>query len=145
MPDKYMLTMNEEQADITIKALDLYTRLRIGQWEELAELCIYFEPKNIDDYCEKRDTAREILLAARRVVMPELTRGASFGVYKFPETERAFNVLKAVRSARAWHNNPQGGWTVDFDRPRAINVAEEMPACEVVNDAGQKTGDTGTD
>ena len=67
--------------------------------------------------------------------MPELSRNASWGVYKFEETERAFNILKAVGRDIVWHNNLQGGYEVIYDRPMAINVEEEMPKCEAIDDA----------
>ena len=146
MAEKYVLTMNEEQARVTMAALDLYMRLRIGQWDELADLCIECDYENEDDffaYREKRDEVRKRLLHARQIAMPELTRGSSWGVYKFEKTERAFNVLKAIRSARAWHNNPKGGYECYYDRPMPIHVREEMPSCEVVDDAGQDEANGG--
>jgi hypothetical protein len=81
----------------------------------------------------------------RQIAIPALKRNESWGVYKFPETERAFNVMKAVRSCIAWHKVPKGGITVNFDRPHPVNVAEKMPKCEVVEDAGQDKTDNGAD
>lgn len=133
MATTYVLTMNEEQARQTIAALDFWMRMRIGQWKELIDLCLPYEPGKADEYCEKREDAEKILMQARQVVMPDLHGdGHSFGVYNFSETERAFNVLKAVRSAIAYHHKPEGGWTVDFDKPLAVHVVEEMPKCEAV-------------
>ena len=135
---KYKLEMNEKQARTVIAALDFLMRMRIGQWDELADLCIECDYQNDNDfseYMDKRDEVIKRLFQARQIAMPELTRGASWGVYKFENTERAFNILKAVRSCIAWHNNPQGGYEVIYDRPKAINVTEEMPTCEVVEDA----------
>ena len=127
---KYRLEMNEAQARTVIAALDFWMRMRIGQWDELARLTPPPPNGNIADYQAARDKAKDLLLQARDVVMPELqdmhSLDGSFGVYKFPETERA---------CIAWHKNPQGGYEVIYDRPRAINVAEEMPKCEVVEDA----------
>lgn len=135
---KYCLEMTEEQARTVIAALDFLIRMRIGQWEELARLTPPPPNGNIADYQAALDKAKDFLLQARDVVMPELqdmhSLDGSFGVYKFPGTERAFNILKAVRSCIAWHNNPKGGYEVIYDRPRAINVMEEMPKCEVVAD-----------
>ena len=129
MAVKYELTMTEAQARVTIAALDFWMRMRLGQWRELAELCIEYELGNAEDYCRKRDDAEQILMDARKTIMPEIPRGSSYGVYHFPETERAFNVLKAIRSCMAWHDHPEGGWTVIFDRPMAIRVSEKMPVC----------------
>ena len=131
---KYVLTMNEEQAKTVISALDFYMRMRIGQWDELRYLCFNEPIEDVSKYRMLADTIDEKLFEVRQIVLPELTRGASYGVYKFENTERAFNVLKAIRSARAWHRNPKGGYECIYDRPMAINVREEMPQCEVVED-----------
>lgn len=146
---RYRLEMNEEQARTVIDALDFWMRMRIGQWEELTDLCLEPTPdsfKAIEKYYENRETANEKLFEARRIVMPELTKNASWGVYKFPETERAFNVMKAVRSCIAWHKNPNGGYLVIYDKPMAVNVTEPMPKCEAIEDAeGHKTADAVSD
>lgn len=137
---KYRLEMNEAQARTVISALDFLMRMRIGQWDELADLCMDCDYQDEDDfsaYRNKRDELSKRLFQARQIAMPDCPRGGSFGVYKFEGTERAFNVLKAVRSCIAWHENPKGGYEVIYDRPHAINVTEEMPRCEVVEDAGQ--------
>ena len=142
---KYCLTMNEKQAQVTMDALDLYMRLRIGQWDELRKLCFEIPVSKDYEYEHIRDAVDEKLMEARQIIMPELTRGASWGVYKFPCTERAFNVLKAIRSARAWHNNPKGGYGCYYDSPMPIHVREEMPSCEVVDDAGQDKTNSSAD
>lgn len=136
---KYRLEMNEDQARSMIGALDLAIRIKLGQWGELIEHCMVWEPSKTDEYCRRRDEAEAVLLKARNIVMPELTGwGHSYGVYNRTETERLYNVLLAVRSAIAYHNKPEGGYTVDFREPMSIHVNEEMPKCEVVDDAGNE-------
>lgn len=133
---RYRLEMNEEQARTVIAALDFLMRMRIGQWDELRHLCWNFgNTAGTQEYETKRNAIDEKLMEVRQIVMPDLPRNGSWGVYKFENTERAFNILKAVRSCIAWHKNPKGGYEVIYDRPRAINVPEEMPRCEVVKDA----------
>lgn len=133
---KYRLEMTEDQARITVAALDFAMRVWLGQWREIVERCMKYEPDKTSEWCERRDEAEAVLLQARKIVMPELTGlGHSYGVYNRPETERLYNVLLAVRSAIAYHNKPEGGYTVDFREPMSIHVNEEMPKCEVVDDA----------
>lgn len=138
---KYRLEMNEEQALVTVAALDLAIRIRLGQWGEIVEQCMAWdkEAESIEEWSMRRDDAEALLLQARDIVMPELRSMHSIagghGVFAKDETERAFNVMKAVRSCLAWHNNPKGGYEVIYDRPMAIHVNEEMPKCEVVEDA----------
>lgn len=134
---KYRLEMSEEQARTTIAALDLAIRIRLGQWNEIVEQCLECDYDDIDEYLKRKEDAVYILEQAREIVMPELAgkmMACSYGVYKFDYTERAFNVMKAVRSCMAWHENPQGGIEVIYDRPSAVNVTEEMPRCEVVEE-----------
>lgn len=138
---KYRLEMTEEQAKTLVNALDLAIRIRMGQWGEIVEQCMKFEAGKVDDWCERRDKANAFLLKARDIVMPELqdmhSLHGSHGVYANELTERAYNVLLAVRSCIAYHKKPEGGYTVNFHRPMAMYVAEEMPKCEVVGDEGQ--------
>ncbi len=135
---KYVLTMTEEQARITVAALDFATRVWLGQWKEIIECCLPFEKGKLKEYCERTDEAAALLLQARNIVMPELREmnslAGSYGVYSSESTERAFNVLLAVRSCLAWHKKPEGGYTVDFRKPMAIHIAEPMPECEAVED-----------
>lgn len=133
---RYRLEMNEEQARVTVAALNLAMRVWLGQWREIVECCMKYEPEKLDEWCERRDEAENVLLQARKIVMPELTGwGNYYGVYNRPETERLYNVLLAVRSCLAYHDNPAGGTTVNFREPMAIYVNEEMPKCEVVENA----------
>ena len=130
--------MNEEQARITVAALDFSMRVWLGQWREIIESCMKYEPEKLDEWCERRDDAEAMLLQARKIVMPELTGwGHSYGVYNRPETERLYNVLLSVRSCIAYHKKPEGGDTVNFHRPMAMYIAEEMPKCEVFDDERQ--------
>jgi hypothetical protein len=142
---KYRLEMNEKQARVTVAALDFSMRVWLGQWREIIECCMKFEPEKLDEWCERRDEAETVLLQARKIIMPELTGcGHSYGVYNRPETERLYNVLLAVRSCLAYHEHPEGGYTVNFRKPMAIHVNEEMPKCEVVDDGkGRETADEG--
>ena len=144
---RYRLEMTEEQARVTVAALNLAMRVWLGQWREIIECCMKYEPKKMDEWCERRDEAEAVLLQARKIVMPELTGwGNSYGVYNRPETERIYNVLLAVRSCIAYHEHPEGGYTVNFREPMAIHVMEELPVCEAIDDAkGHKTADAVSD
>ena len=135
---KYVLTMTEEQTKTLVNSLDLAIRIRMGQWGEIVEQCMKFERGDVEGWCKRRDEAEAILLRARDIIMPELadmhSLSGGHGVYAQEITERAYNVLLAVRSCIAYHDKPEGGYTVNFNKPMAIHVAEEMPKCEVVED-----------
>jgi len=143
---KYRLEMTEEQARMMIAALDFWMRMRMGQFGELIDLVMPVSPDgNVDDYLQKKECAEQVLLCVRNLLMPDL-RGmnslfGSYSVYKLPETERAFDLLKSIRSCIAWHNNPDGGYEVIYDRPHG-----EAPKCEAVEDEkGHPTSDTSAD
>ena len=129
---KYVLEMTEEQAQIAIAALDFYSRMMIGQFREVVTRCLTAEYENIDEYYESRDRAVYYLQKARNVIFPELpdSLGASYGVYHSRETIEAWHLLQAIRSCIAWERNPDGGWTVEYDRPIPHN-GEPVPICTV--------------
>ena len=130
---KYCMTMTEEQARLVIRALDFFSRMRMGQFGELIGLVLPVSGGDIDDYVARRDEVERILLDARDVLMPDLrdmnSLHGSFGVYHFADSTRAFHALQAIRSCIAWHNNPAGGVTVEFNRPPG-----DAPRCEAVDD-----------
>lgn len=147
---KYRLEMNEEQARTVVAALDLAMRIRLGQFGQIVEQCMEWEPDKTDEWCERREKAEAILLQARDIIMPDLrdmhSLSRGYGVYAKEGTERLYNVLLAVRSCLAYHEHPEGGYTVDFREPMTIYVMEELPKCEVVNDGtGHKTSNTSAD
>ena len=121
---KYRLEMTEEQAKTLVNLLDLAIRIRMGQWGEIVEQCMKFERGDVEGWCKRRDEAETYLLKARDIVMPELadmhSLSGGHGVYAQEVTERAYK--------------PDGGYTVNFHRPMAMYIAEEMPKCEVVED-----------
>ena len=119
--------MNEKQAKLVSKALELYTRLRIGQWRELIDLCVEFSD---EQYCEKRDILEPKLLDARKVAYPELNGiGHSYGVGKFEDADLAWEVHEVLRNKIAWTEHPEGGHTVNFDKPISFR-GNELAKCE---------------
>jgi len=137
MPDKipgdeYILYMDAETAQIVSRACELYARLRCGQFEEIQLLTVWPQNENGDPTFGGRiQTCREHLELARRAAFPELTGpGHSYGVGKFRDSDTAWNVYQAVRYIKAWHEHPEGGYTVDFRTPLKYSDAP-MPRCEV--------------
>lgn len=130
---RYCMTMTEPQARLVIRALDFFSRMRMGQWGELIDLVLPVSGGDIDEYCKRRDEAERILLDARDVLMPELVDMhsllGSYCVYNFEDSFAAWRTLQAIRSCIAWHNNPDGGVTVDFYRPSG-----DAPTVEAVDD-----------
>lgn len=138
MPDKipgdeYVLHMDAETARIVSHACELYARLRCGQFEELQHLTVWPQGENDDTFCERIQKCRESLEFAKKAAFPELVGpGHSYGVGRFRDSDTAWNVYQAVRYIMAWHEHPEGGYTVNFHEPLKYSDAP-MPRCEVRN------------
>lgn len=109
-----------KQLHVMLEALDLYSRLLCGQLDELEWFFkLHSEPgtvKNIDD----------VILELKKRVFPQLSETSSYPIAgsKTPtESQIAYDLLCVIRNGLAWHTNPQGGWTVDFDPP--LHTADE--------------------
>ncbi len=132
---RYILDMSEEQACQVDKALELYARLRMGQWNELIDLCLDYSDK---DFCEKRDVLQQKLMDARKAAYPELHGvGHSYGVGRFEDADSAFEIHKVLRNKIAWTNHPEGGFGVDFDPPYSF-CGHELAKCEAVPEDGKE-------
>lgn len=106
------LTLTEEQAYTLRDALETYNRLLMGQFNAVTDL---FLARDFD-----RKAAAAALLEARQTVMPELDPGGYHGIEsrEIPDRARiAFDVEQVLRHALSWHRHPEGGITVNFDKP----------------------------
>lgn len=135
---RYVLKLREEDARIVSRACELFTRLHIGQLDELVfELMKYQEGD--EDFSQKREIAKSLLMSVRSLMFPELPpfAGASHGAGHTEQDGRAWNVYQVLRSQIAWQNNPEGGYTVDF--AEAINLLGfPLPECTVEKEAANE-------
>jgi len=111
---KYTLTLNEEQARILIRALDLYSRIGIGQFEEVAQ--VYDRGLKLDL------TTRDRIRAGLNIAKVEAGHpvNGSYGIHNEKvddEFRVAYDLQKVVRHRLAWDHQPQGGMGVHFDTP----------------------------
>ena len=97
---KFILTLTEEQAQIVSVACEFYARIRIGQFREIIWKTLDMGLPT-DDYCRRRDTAEKMLFAARDAIYPELWQGtgSSYGMGKFEDADKAFDVYQVLRHA----------------------------------------------
>ena len=112
------LTMSEETARVVSIACEFYARMRFGQYKELT--WNFMEGKPDAEWCERRERAEDHLLAARKEIMPELLGwGHSYGIGKFEDADRAFDVHQVLR--------------VQFGDDRTpFTCLGELPKCERV-------------
>ena len=130
---RFVLEVNEKRAELIRNALELYIRIRIGQWHETAEVCMRTDSElSGEDYYERKEQMRPLLGEARAIWFPELGKDLSgnYGVSKFADTRIAYDVFQVLRHRMSWVLHPEGSWTVDFDRPAQFSD-QPFPLCEV--------------
>lgn len=126
--ENYVLTLTRDQALVARDALELYARLKFGQFNTITEKILPIGD-DIHDYCERRDAANDILRVAACTI---------FGsdAYRRPKvardevSDRAWVIYAAIRHCIAWHDHPEGGFGVSFDEPFSLGN-EPIPKCEV--------------
>ena len=91
------ITLTDKQAKLLGHACEFYARVVMGQFTEIPVELLSFAI-NSDEYCERRDKADELLLEARKYIYPELFgRGHSYGVGKFENADKVWDVYQAIR------------------------------------------------
>lgn len=117
---KYTLRMTSEQAKEVDKAVELLLRLKLNQYNELPFTLIDLDR---DDFCERRDEAKELLERAFHVMQG----------YKYPDKFKddewhiLYNIHQAIRYQihLAEHPNSIG---VDSYPPRSSG-GKGIPEC----------------
>lgn len=91
------LTLTDEQARVVSMACEFFARIKMGQFNEIIWHTMDFQTGS-DDYCERRDKAKELLYEARKYLFPELHGyGHSYGMGKFDDADTAFDVYQVIR------------------------------------------------
>ena len=117
---KYILDLNEEQAKAVAQACEFFARIKMGQFNEIPFLLFSNELFG-NDYCTRRDIANKYLLDARKAIYPELNGiGHSYGVGKFADADRAFDVYQVLRRALGDLGNPFS-WENHYPAVRNLN------------------------
>ena len=133
MSEKIILEMTREQAQAVMDATELLARLEIGQFEEITwKMIEHFRGHDrdgkptFDD--RSRDLANAYLKCACLAVFGVKNGWPNIGE-KNLQHHRCWAVYATIRHALAWHDRPEGGYTVDFQEPLAYG--EPLPKCEV--------------
>lgn len=134
--DKYSLTINKEQARVICEALEVYSRLKHGQIDELRNL---FR----DRWCEPNGSfnwSSEYLFdALKSVIFPELEKNSYHGVGSkiYPESTVALDVMQVLRYRLAWDRLEAEGkdkpehWGVHYNEPMRFG-SEPLAKIEAV-------------
>lgn len=91
----------------------------MGQFKEIVWRCLEWKG-DINSLCDRRDSAETFLLGARKFIYPELHgSGHSYGVGKFEDADRAFDIHQVARHALGDEREP---WST-----------QELPKIKVIN------------
>lgn len=146
---KVIIEITAEQADAISKALDLYTRIGIGQFDEVAQLAAFgvvptfntgSQPRQIASP-EQCDRLRDLMGQAKQVL--GFSRGASHGIGhqdNDASVSRAYEIGKVLDKALAEHRDPNPAFRgVNYDGlgPRYTN--DPAPVATVVKRVSDKT------
>lgn len=117
---EYTLRMNSEQTHELLQAVELFMRLKLGQYQELPFALI---PLNRKDFCERRDEANLRLKEAFRWMQGYLAANE----YKDREWHVLYNILQAVRYQVHNAEHPD---TVGVDSTPPVDIGEAgVPKC----------------
>lgn len=132
MAEKIIVEMTREQAQAVMAATELLARLEIGQFEEICwKMLDKFNGEDGFD-SDRRDRAEQYLDAACQEVFGVNQYGRPNIEKKSMQHQRCWAVYATIRHALAWHDHPEGGMTVNFDKP--MGYGEPLPKCEVRDD-----------
>lgn len=95
------LTLTDEQAQIVSKACEFFARVKIGQFGEIVWHCA-------EKHCpDNPEAAKNAWLELRKQLYPDLHgEGHSYGVGKFEEADKAFDVHQVIRYAMGDKREP---------------------------------------
>lgn len=118
------VTISDNQSKLLSSICEFYARVKMGQFNEIIW---YFLDMKLpsDDFCERRDGATRLLLKAREAIYPDLYGiGHSYGIGKFEDADKVYDVHQAIRYANGHFREPFSYYPV--------------PKCTVIRDISEK-------
>ncbi|OGT43321.1 MAG: hypothetical protein A3F13_02420 [Gammaproteobacteria bacterium RIFCSPHIGHO2_12_FULL_40_19] len=119
---KYKLTVSEKQAKVISFALDFYSRISGGQFDEIFYRFIW---KNIND--DERSKVREMLNELKFVLTGLKPNQPNMGLGKICEDGKiAYDLHQVIRHQLAKDNPNEPPYSIDLDPP--MKYSKEIPA-----------------
>lgn len=109
------------EIDHVINALDLYSRIWIGQYDHIMYEMRW--KKKCDEIDRQEKKLIDLFMAMRQITLPELNGydfSASHGIFSSERDVKAavaYDLQQEMRYKKAWFEKPEGGYTVDFNTP----------------------------
>ena len=119
------LKLTEKQAAVVVAALDLYTRVLIGQVEMVEEVLRWTYPGLS---AEGLQQARDLMKSVKEQLWG-FGPGASHGIHSpavHDNARKAYDLLQVVRNGIALAKKPEGGFQVCYDVPRQTSTEEPL-------------------
>lgn len=120
---KWNLEIDEKHAYIIMEALDVYARVKMGQFERIED---FFNDMNLSS--DQYQNIREFLPTLKRIVYPNMPMNGSYGIAspENPESSKiAYEIKKTIEHRVSWDrvgNPSKRDWKtmlgVNFDEPR---------------------------
>lgn len=125
------MTLTPEQTRVVITALDLFSRIHIGQFGTISDqFCGRLQDQTDNEQLE------EVLHTARQICFPELDGpNHSYGIARCP-TEKgkiAWDVQQVIRHCHAYAREPDGGMGVQFHQPLFVSKSVPRPTAKSIN------------
>lgn len=119
MTQRYTLEMSAEQARLLVQALDHYSRIGSGQFENVVDVYDHDYRMSL----HKKEDLRDALNLAKGVVGHPAN--GSHGIHNPNVNDcfrQAYDIQQVIRNRLAFDRKPEGGIQVDFDEPRQIST-----------------------
>ena len=121
LPSTLALTLTEAECYLQIAALDLYSRIWIGQYDRIDDIYIYDTGSRWNKDSRRHSLFQEI----RNILIPSLLgmgdySSCSLGIWSEKTDIRAINaydIQQRLRYELSWYKNPEGDITIDYDTP----------------------------
>lgn len=136
------ITCTDKQAECITRALELYTRLGLGQFEEVTYLCRTGQIRSRNGVCtDDEDDLINIHCNQIKSLLGHPPNG-SFGIGNdllHPMTQRAYEIKKQIDKARAEYLHPNPRFRgVDYDG-RIVRYTEDPDITVSVSDSNKES------
>jgi hypothetical protein len=131
---KYTIHLTERQARVIVDALDLFSRIGMGQLKEVAYVLRQNPLPSYDPDLEIRTNLLFKIRDKLDILARYWMKGPGYyGITSKSISDKfriAWDIQQVVRHRLAWDRNPKGDITIDFDNPMKTSE-EDLPKIEV--------------